>query len=95
MLSECSFFKSYDLNLRTEFLNYCDAHPNLIYYITQIGDCNIEIELELHGYQEYYKIMEEIRNKFSKLIRNFSTILVRESVRVPVPPVISQPNEPS
>lgn len=86
------FFKSYDLGLREEFLRFCDSHPSLIYYIAQIGDCNIEIELELAGYQEYYKIMEEIRTKFSKLIKNFSTILVRESVRNPVPSAIALPS---
>lgn len=84
------FLKSYDLGLRRDFLRYCDAHPNIIYYIKQIGDCNIEIELELRDYQEYYSIIEEIRAKFSKLIRNFNTILVRDSIRFPVPRVIAK-----
>lgn len=79
------YLRSYDLKLRQQFSDYCSQNPNITYFIEQVGDCNIEIELEVSDYQEYAKIIEEIRSEFAKLIRNFSTMLIRSTWHAPMP----------
>jgi DNA-binding Lrp family transcriptional regulator len=73
------FIRDYKLSLRKQFLEYCNQQPNISFYIEQIGDCNIEIEFEVADYQEYARIIDDIRGEFSGLIRNFNTMLIRES----------------
>lgn len=73
------FLRSFDLKLRMEFLDYCFKHPNITFCIRQIGDCLVEIELEVSNYQQYNQIIEEIRQNFSKLIRNFNSMLINET----------------
>ncbi len=78
------FLRNYELSLRERFIDYCLHHPNIVFYIEQIGDCNIEIELEVSNYQEYARVIDEIRSEFAKLIRNFSTMLIRRSWHSPI-----------
>lgn len=79
------FIRNYQLEYRNLFIDYCNRHPNIIYYIEQVGDCNIELELEVSDYQEYAFIIDEIRGEYSKFIRNFSTMLIRDFWHSPMP----------
>lgn len=79
------FIRNYDLKLREQFEEYCLSHPNIIFFIEQVGDCNIELELEVETYQDYAAIMEEVRIEYAKLIRNFNTVYLRNTWISPVP----------
>ena len=79
------FLRNYEISLREKFKAYCEKHPNIIWYIEQIGDCNIEIELEVQDYEQYSEIIDEIRGEYSKLVRNFQTMLIRKSTRYSIP----------
>ncbi|MDZ4784684.1 MAG: Lrp/AsnC family transcriptional regulator [bacterium] len=79
------FLRSYELALRNQFVEYCNRNPNVIFYIEQLGDCNVELELEVSGYREYADIIDEIRGEYSKLIRNFNTMLIRKNWYSPMP----------
>jgi Lrp/AsnC family transcriptional regulator, leucine-responsive regulatory protein len=79
------FLRDYDIALRNRLFNYCEKHPNVVAYIEQIGDCNIELELEVASYEQYAEIIDHIRSEYSKLIRNFQSMLIRKSNRYPVP----------
>lgn len=83
------FIRDYNLDLRKQFIDYCFNHPNLVYYLEQIGDCNIELELEVTDFQEFARIVDEIRGKFSKLIRNFNTMFIRDALFWPMPQMVS------
>lgn len=79
------FLRNYDLKLRGQFKEYCKSHPNIVFYIEQVGDVNVEVELEVQSYEEYSRVIDEMRSKFSNLIRNFSTMLIRKVWHSPVP----------
>jgi len=70
------FLRSYDTALPTQLELWCRNNPHVTYYIRQLGDCTIELEMEVFDYQQYYSI---IRVQFSRLVRNFQTVLVRKS----------------
>ncbi|MFN8390998.1 MAG: winged helix-turn-helix transcriptional regulator [Bdellovibrionota bacterium] len=73
------FLRSYDLNLQARLREYCASNPYITYYIQQLGDCTIELEMEVPDYGQYNAIIEEIRSEFSRLVRNFQTAMVRRS----------------
>lgn len=82
------YLRSYDLGLRRRLLTFCKKHPHIIGYIEQISDCNIELEFEVSGYDQYHEIIDEIRQHCPKLIRNFYTLNLREVTHFRVPPFI-------
>lgn len=73
------FLRSYDAELQSKFCDYCAANPHITYYIQQLGDCTIELEMEVADYEQYNTIIEEIRTEFSRLVRNFQTVMIRKS----------------
>ncbi len=79
------FLRNYQLSLREHLIEYCENNPHITSYIEQVGDCNIEIEMEVANYEQYSEIVDEIREEYAKLVRNFSTMLIRKANRYPVP----------
>lgn len=57
---------------------YCAEHPNITYYIEQIGECELELELEVNSYLQFTEITNELRERFPKLIRNVETNLIHQ-----------------
>lgn len=73
------YLRNYTSQLREEFFEYCSENPYVSCFVEQLGDSNLEIELHVHDYEHYNEIIDEIRGRFSKLVRNFQTIMVRKA----------------
>ncbi len=73
------FLRSYDIELQKRFRKWCGENPHITYFIQQLGDCSIELEMEVFDYEQYNSIIDEIRGEFSRLVRNFQTVLIRKS----------------
>lgn len=73
------FLRSYDLQLHKRFRAWCGQNPHITYFIQQLGDCTVELEMEVADYGQYWGIIEEIRGEFSRLVRNFQTVLIRKA----------------
>lgn len=73
------FLRNYTSTLRAEFRAYCEENPYVNCYIEQLGDATLEIELFVHDYEHFNDIIEEMRGAFSKLVRNFQTVLIRKT----------------
>lgn len=71
------YLKNYDTKLEKQFREYCTLNPFITYYIRQIGDCKLELELEVKDYNQFNGIINDLSEKFSKFIRNVESILVR------------------
>lgn len=56
---------------------YCADHPNIVYIVNQIGEAALEIEIEAPDYYHYYKIIDELQEKFVNYIKSVDTILIR------------------
>lgn len=90
MLFKTQFYlRNYGLGLREQLVSYCDKNPRIVAYIEQVGDCNLEIEMEAGSYGEFEESIDLIRSEFSTLIRNFQSMLLRKTHRYPVPDDIS------
>jgi Lrp/AsnC family transcriptional regulator, leucine-responsive regulatory protein len=58
---------------------FCAEHPNITYFIEQIGDAPVEIELEVDGYEQYTRIIDSLRITFPKTIRNVETVIIHRT----------------
>jgi len=61
-----------------ELLEYCKNDPHITYYIRQMGECLVEIELEVADFQQYNAIIDDLRERFCKFIRSVESSSVRE-----------------
>lgn len=70
------FFKNITEEKKKEFIDYVKKLDNTINIITTFASWDLEIMFETKSYEEYYKIMEEIKDKFKDIIRFYDSILV-------------------
>ena len=79
-----NFFKAqlylaeYSSRKEDELRAYCRANPSIVYLIKQIGDCKLELELEVESFEQYNDILDGLREHFRGFIRNIETIGLRK-----------------
>jgi Lrp/AsnC family leucine-responsive transcriptional regulator len=59
-----------------EYINYLKNQNNLIHYVRVIGNWDFEPEFEVYSEQEFNKILNEMKDKFSDLIKNIEIITI-------------------
>jgi len=62
----------------SKFLDYCRAESRIVYIIKALGDWNYELDIEAENIEQYRKIMMEITNSFSKIVKDYSYVIVRK-----------------
>ena len=81
----------YKIILRTKNLNqksenelkqYMTKHKKATQLLKLIGSWDIEIEFETEDEDELYQILQEIRNKFSHIIRDFDIIRITKTFKL-------------
>jgi len=68
-------FELSDLSFKEKLLDYCKTHPNIIYTYETIGGADLEIELEVKSYEDFRKILDEIKSKFYQGIKSYKHLL--------------------
>jgi DNA-binding Lrp family transcriptional regulator len=68
--------RTFDKKQEAQLREYCKQHPNITYYINQLGDCKIELELEVDDYKHFNSIINDIRQRFTNFIRSIDTVLI-------------------
>lgn len=69
-------FKNLNKERYHEFFSYCDSLKNLTYIINCIGSWDIELDFEIENFNEFHKIMLELRDKFSNIIKSYDFVVV-------------------
>jgi len=70
------FFKNIDEERKKEFINYCKNLPNIINIVVTFASWDMEIMFETKKDEEYYKIMDDIKEKFSDIINFYESVLI-------------------
>ncbi|NDC37747.1 MAG: AsnC family transcriptional regulator [Proteobacteria bacterium] len=73
------YFSRYSPESERSLRDYCLRHPNITFYARQLGQCYVEIELEVPGYQAYNHIRTELRERFTGVIRSIETVLLEQA----------------
>jgi len=60
-----------DINIIPALGEYIKQHPNILYRDVAVGGSDFEFDCELKGQEDFYKMMNEIKNLFPKKIRSF------------------------
>ena len=70
------FFKNITEEKKREFINYVKNMKNTINIITTFAAWDLEIMFETKSYEDYFTIMEEVKEKFKEIIRFYESLLV-------------------
>lgn len=57
-------------NIRN-LLAFAHYHPNITYYTKTIGGADFELDIQIKDHKEFYKLIKDLRNKFSNIIKDF------------------------
>lgn len=68
-------FKDITAEKRKALVNYAKLNPNMINIVLTIGSWDMEIELEVKNFEEYYNIMNDIQEKHADIIKNYESVL--------------------
>jgi len=83
-MSDLLFFKllvslsNYKIEDQNKIREFCREHPNVVVFIKQIGSWSIEIEIEVSSYNEFHKIVDELKEQLSSSIKSIDTLLLRQ-----------------
>lgn len=70
------FLSSYQSRFLKRLFDFCESNPHITLFIVQLGECPVEIELEVESLSQYHQILDSLREEFSPLIENFRSLLV-------------------
>lgn len=73
--------KNFDEKNEKEIKNYVREHKKATQFLKLIGSWDLEIEFETETEDELYKILTEIRKKFSNIIRDFDILRITETFK--------------
>ena len=61
-----------------QFNMYIASHPHGVQYLKLVGSWDVELEFEVKDDDQLHKILLDIRNKFSDIIRDYDTLLIHQ-----------------
>lgn len=70
------YLNDYNVEEELRLEEYCNKHSHITCYIRQIGECRAEIESHVTNYPDYNKLIDGLRERFPKLIRNTNSMLM-------------------
>jgi DNA-binding Lrp family transcriptional regulator len=70
------FFKNITEAKKKEFIDHCKHLTNTINIITTFAPWDLEIMFEKTSYEEYFRIMDGIKNNFNDIIRFYESIMI-------------------
>lgn len=78
-------FGTYEKHSEQQLLEFCKSNPAVTLFIRQIGDCMIEVEVEVESFQQLNEIISSIRKLFSKFVREIDSVYIRKQQHKWVP----------
>ena len=75
------FFKNIDEEKKKNFMDYCKNLPNSVNMVTTFAAWDLEIMFETKSYEDYFKIMDEIKNKFNDIISFYDSVLITSEAK--------------
>ena len=63
--------KEYDL-----LIEYCLKHPNVTAISKMVGAWEMEIEMEVKNFDEFYRIMNQIKSQFKNVVKSYEAVTI-------------------
>ena len=61
-----------------KFVDFCRGENNIVYIIKALGQWNYELDIEVDSIDDYRKIMMQMMNDFSDIIRDYDSLIIRK-----------------
>ena len=71
------YYQNKTIEKENQLLYYCYNLPNILGVSQSIGPWDLELEFEVKNYDDFHKIMKDMKNKFP-LIRSFDTVYIEK-----------------
>ncbi len=65
-----------------QLYDYCAAEQNIFALTTTLGAWDIELEFEIHQFEEMVKIMDKIKGAFGDIVRSYESIIITKQSEV-------------
>lgn len=72
------YFKNINQERKKEFMQHLKYLNNSVNVVITFAPWDLEIMFETESYKDYYKIMEEIKDKFSEIIKFYDSVIIFE-----------------
>jgi Lrp/AsnC family leucine-responsive transcriptional regulator len=73
--------KNFDEQTEKQIKQYVASHKKATQFLKLIGSWDLEIEFETENEDELYKILTDIRKRFSNVIRDFDILIITETYK--------------
>jgi DNA-binding Lrp family transcriptional regulator len=60
------------------FLDFCKFHKNIIHLVENVGSWELEPEFEVENEDQFYEIINQMKNKFPDFIKKIKTIKIQK-----------------
>lgn len=77
------YFKSLSEKNEKILIDWMRKHPNALYYIRSLAPWDAELEFAVESYQQFNKIMNDLRKTFPDVIRNYEHLIMIEEHWMP------------
>ncbi|MAG60915.1 hypothetical protein CL619_03965 [archaeon] len=77
------YFKSLSPKDEAALSQWMKQHPRSLYYIRSLAPWEVEFEFVVESYQQFNQIINELREKFSHVIRNHEHLIMIEETWMP------------
>jgi Lrp/AsnC family leucine-responsive transcriptional regulator len=71
-----------DMSKVKELEEFCHRHPNIVYIDKSIGAGDFEFDMEVKSLNHFMQIMQEIKERFKEVIRNYEYFSVLEVYKI-------------
>jgi hypothetical protein len=71
-------FLNFNEDREKEFFEFCKNNSNIVQAIKYAGPWEIEVEIEVFSEKEFYELLFELRQKFSKIIRSYEILKLED-----------------
>ena len=71
----CISLRNITIKKKAALIEYCKLKPETQNIVLTVGPWDMEIAFDVRNFEEYYKLMNEIQEKFSDIIKNYDSVL--------------------
>jgi DNA-binding Lrp family transcriptional regulator len=70
-----------------EFLSFCNLNKNIIHLVENVGSWELEPEFEVENEDQFYEIINQMKNQFPDFIKKIQTIKIQKEHKAIYSPV--------
>jgi len=67
---------------KRELIEFCKFHKNVYYITSTIGDYNLMLDIHIKSTEELTRILKDIQDRFSNLIKTYESVMVSEEFKI-------------